>query len=90
MITTSGSNLSKVHTLRISVQRRKNADLQDSGLVYDHGDRVALFTSQLSVVMRSHGDGSSRPFVEAQPGNHVMEELRKMTGAFFEIQLDAG
>jgi hypothetical protein len=42
--------LAKFHTVLIFVQRRKNADLQDSGLIYDHGDSVALFMPQTSVM----------------------------------------
>src|ERR1700730_3572582 len=72
----------------IPVQRRKNTDLQDSGLIYDHGDGVALFTSELSVITRSDRDRGSRPFVEAQPGDHVMEEIRKMASALFVVQRD--
>jgi hypothetical protein len=59
--------LAKLHTARIFVQRRKNADLQDSGLIYDIGDGVALFTSQISVVTCSDRDRGFRPCVETQP-----------------------
>jgi hypothetical protein len=40
----------KFHTVRIFVQCRKNADLQDSRLIYDISNGVALFLSQISVV----------------------------------------
>ena len=80
--------LAKFQTVLIPVQRRKTSDLQDSGLIYDIGDGVALFTSELSVITRSDRDRGSRPFVEAQPGDHVMEEIRKMAGAFFVVQRD--
>jgi hypothetical protein len=71
------------------MQRRKNADLQDAGFVHDHGSRVALLASQLSVAAGSDGNRSFRSFVETQPGNYVMEEFWEMAGAFFEIQRDA-
>jgi hypothetical protein len=73
------------HRLSGPLQRRKNADLQDSGLIYDHGDGVALFTSELSVITRSDRDWGSRPFVETQPGNQIVKQLR-MAGAIFELQ----
>src|ERR1700730_2858862 len=37
--------LFKSHMVGMFVQRRKKADLQDSGLIYDIGDRIALFKS---------------------------------------------
>jgi hypothetical protein len=51
--------LAKLHTALISVQRRENADLQDSGLLDDHGGGVALGTSQLSVMTSSDRNRSS-------------------------------
>jgi hypothetical protein len=81
--------LAEYHATLVPMQRRKNADLQDSGFVYDHCSGVALFASKLSVVTGSDRDWSSRPFVETQPSNYVTEEPRKMARALFEIQRDA-
>jgi len=81
--------LAEYHTTLIPVQRRKNADLQDSGFIYDHGSGVALLESQLSVMTCGDRNRSFRSFVKTQPGNHVIEEPRKMARAFFEIQRDA-
>jgi hypothetical protein len=55
---------------RISMRPRKKADPQDSGLVYDHCNGVALSMSRISVLTRSDRDRRSRTFAEAQPGNH--------------------
>jgi hypothetical protein len=81
--------LAEFHATLIPVQRRKNADLQDSGFIYDHCSGIALFESQLSVVTSRDRNRSFRSFAKTQPGDHVMEESRKMAGAFFEIQRDA-
>ena len=85
-----GKQLAEFHAVRILVQRHKNADLQDSGLIYDHGDGVALFMSQISVLPRSDRDRRFLSAFETQAGNHVMEEVRKMAGAFLVVQLDGG
>jgi hypothetical protein len=77
------------HSTLISVQRRKNADLEDSGFVHDHRRGVALLASKLSVAARGCRNRGFGSFVETQPGNYVMEKFRKMAGAFFEIQRDA-
>ena len=82
--------LAEFHAMLILVQRRKNADLQNSGFIYDHCGGVALLSSQLSVMTCRDRNRSFRSFVKTQPGNHVMEELRKMAGTFLEIQRDAG
>src|ERR1700732_3970265 len=72
------------------VQRRENADLQNSRFIYNHGGGVPLMSSQLPVMPCCDRNRSSCTFVEAQPVDHVMEEPRKMTSAFLEVQPDSG